>query len=144
MARRAGAFLLATGIVAVSCFAALIGLVWGFELRCDDSCSIGPHWRESPESWQWEAFAIAGLAGLGCAVVLLGAVVFRLRWLAVCMLIAWAGLAWAFMTLFRDSGLTSNAERGWLAIVLLLLGGATAIALTPPRTESRVRRARAL
>jgi hypothetical protein len=42
-------------------------------------------------------------------------------------------LAWAFMTLFRDSGLTSSAERGWLAIVLLLLAGAGAIALTPPR-----------
>jgi len=38
------------------------------------------------------------------------------------------------MTLFRDSGLTSNAERGWLAIVLLLLAGAAAIALTPGRT----------
>ena len=144
MARRAAAFLLTTGIVAASCFAALVGLLWGFELKCDDSCSIGSHWRESPESWQWEALGIAGLAGLGCAVVLLGAVVFRLRWLAVCMLIAWTGLAWAFMTLFRDSGLTSNAERGWLAIVLLLLGGAVAIALMPPRTESRVRRARAL
>jgi len=134
MARRAGAFLLATGIVAVSCFAALSGMLWGFELKCDDSCSIGPHWRESPESWQWEAFGIAGLAGLGCAVVLLGAVVFRLRWLALCMLTAWAGFAWAYMALFRDSGLTSNAERGWLAIVLLLLAGAAAIALTPGRT----------
>jgi hypothetical protein len=49
------------------------------------------------------------------------------------MLTAWAGLAWAFMTLFRDSGLTSNAERGWLTVVLLLLAGAAAIALTPPR-----------
>jgi MFS family permease len=133
MARRAGAFLLATGIVAASCFAALIGMLWGFELKCDDSCSSAPHWRESPESWQWEAFGIAGLAGLGCALVLLGAVAFRLRWLAVCVLTAWAGLAWAFMTLFRDSGLTSNAERGWLTITLLLLAGAVAIVLTPPR-----------
>jgi hypothetical protein len=134
MARRADAFLLATGIAAASCLAALIGLLWGFGLKCDDSCSIGPHWREDPQAWQWDAFGIAGLAGLGCAVVLLGAVAFRLRWLAVCVLIAWAGVAWAFMALFRDSGLTSNAERGWLTIVLLLLAGAVAIALTPPRT----------
>lgn len=134
MARRAGAFLLATGIVAASCFAALIGMLWGFELRCDDSCSIAPHWREDPESWQWNAFGIAGLVGLGCALVLLAAVLFRLRWLAVCALTAWAGLAWGFMTLFRDSGLTSNAERGWLTIALLLVAGAVAIALTPPRT----------
>jgi hypothetical protein len=105
MARRAGAFLLATSIVAASCFAALIGLVWGFGLKCDDSCSIGPQWREDPQAWQWDAFGFAGLAGLGCALVLLAAVVFRLRWLAVCGLVAWAGLAWAFMTLFRDSGL---------------------------------------
>jgi hypothetical protein len=134
MAGRVGAFLLATGIVGASCFAALIGLLWGFGLKCDDSCSVGSHWRESPESWQWEAFGLAGLAGLGCAVVLLGAVALRLRWLAVCMLLAWAGLAWAFMTLFRDSGLTSNEERGWLTIALLLLAGALAILLTPPRT----------
>jgi hypothetical protein len=67
IARRADAFLLATGIVAASCFAALVGLLWGSELKCDDSCSIGG---------------------------------------------------------------------GWLAIVLLLLGGAAAIALTPPRTEA--------
>ena len=133
MARSAGAFLLATGIVAASGFAALIGLFWGFGLKCDDSCKVGPDWREHPESWQWDAFGIAGLAGLGCALMLLAAVAFRLRWLAVCMLIAWAGLAWAFMTLFRDSGLTSNAERGWLTIVLLLLAGASAIGLTPPR-----------
>jgi hypothetical protein len=136
MARTAGALLLATGIVAASCFAALIGLLWGFALKCDDSCSIGSHWREDPGAWQWDAFGIAGLAGLGCALVLLGAVAFRLRWLAVCVLVAWASLAWAFMTLFRDSGLTSNAERGWLTIVLLLLAGALAIALTPPRTTS--------
>ena len=122
------------GIVAVSCFAALIGMLWGFELKCDDSCSIGSHWRESPESWQWEAFGYAGLAALGCALVLLGAIAFRLRWLAFFALVAWAGLAWEFMTLFRDSGLTSNAERGWLAILLLLLAGAVAIALTPPRS----------
>ncbi|HEU5064907.1 MAG TPA: hypothetical protein VFT86_03340 [Gaiellaceae bacterium] len=134
MARRAAAFLLATGIVAASCFAALVGLLWGFELKCDDSCSIGPHWRESPESWQWEAFGLVGLAGLGCALLFVFAVVLRWRWPAACVLIAWAGLAWAFMTLFRDSGLTSNAQRGWLAIVVLLLVGAAAIALTPPRT----------
>jgi hypothetical protein len=132
MARRAGAFLLATGIVAAS-FAALSGMLWGFDLKCDDSCSIGPRWRDDPQSWQWNAFGIAGLAGFGCALVLLAGIVFRLRWLAVCMLTAWAGLAWAFMTLFRDSGLTSNAERGWLTVVLLLLAGAAAIALTPPR-----------
>ena len=133
MARRAGAFLLATGIVAASGLAALIGVFWGFGLKCDDSCSVGPHWREDPQAWQWEAFGMVGLAGLGCALVLMAALVFRLRWLAVCVLTAWAGLAWAFMTLFRDSGLTSNAERGWLTIVLLLLAGAVAIALTPPR-----------
>jgi hypothetical protein len=133
MARRAGAFLLATGIVAASSFAALVGLVWGFGLKCDDSCSIGPHWREDPQAWQWNAFGIAGPVGLGCALVLLAAVVLRLRWLAVCALTASVGLAWAFMTLFRDSGLTSNVERGWLAISLLLLAGAAAIALTPPR-----------
>jgi hypothetical protein len=131
---RAAAFLLATGIVAASCFAALIGLLWGFGLKCDDSCSIGSHWSESPESWQWDALGLLGLAGLGCALLLLAAIAFRLRWFAVLVLTAWAGLAWAFMTLFRDSGLTSNVERGWLAILLLLCAGAVAIMLMPSRT----------
>ena len=133
MARRAGAFLLATGIVAVSFFEALTGVFWGFGLKCDDSCSSGPRWRDSPDSWQWEAFGIAGIAGLGCALAFLVAIAFRLRWLAACALAAWTGLAWWYMTLFRESGLTSNAERGWLAIALLVLAGAAAIALTPRR-----------
>lgn len=83
MVRRAGAFLLAMGIVVASCFAALIGLLWGFELKCDDSCSIGD-----------------------------------------------------IHDALSRLGLTSNAERGWQGIVLLVLAGALAIAL---RTRTGIR-----
>jgi hypothetical protein len=136
MAQRLGALVLAAGIAAASGFAALVGMLWGFALKCDDSCSSAPPWRDDPDAWQWEAFGTVAIAGFGCAIVFLAAVALRWRWLAVGMLAVWAVLAGTYMTLFRDSGLTSNAGRGWAAIALLLMAGIAACALT----RSRVRK----
>jgi hypothetical protein len=135
MAQRAAGILLAAGIAAASGFAALIGMFWGFGLTCDDSCSSGPLWRDDPDAWQWQAFGIVGIAGCASALLFLAAVALRWRWLALATLAVWAVLAGAFMVLFRDSGLTSNAERGWTAIAVLLLAGVAAVALVRPRPQ---------
>ena len=56
MEGRLGPILLAVGAVGISAFGALIGLVWGFGLKCDDACSTVPGWRNDPDAWQWDAF----------------------------------------------------------------------------------------
>jgi hypothetical protein len=127
---------MAAGIVAASGFGALIGVFWGFGLKCDDSCSSAPLWRDDPDAWQWQAFGTVGIAGFASALVFLAAVALRWRWLALAALAVWAALAGAFMVLFRDSGLTSNAGRGWTAIAVLLLAGVAAVALGRPRAKT--------
>jgi hypothetical protein len=136
MAQRAGSLLLAAGIAAASAFGALVGLFWGFGLTCDDSCSSGPLWRDDPNAWQWRAFGTVGIAGFASALVFLTAVALRWRWLAFATLAAWAALAGAFMVLFDDSGLTSNAGRGWTAIAVLLVAGVAAVALGRPQAQT--------
>jgi hypothetical protein len=135
MARRTSSLLLAAGIAAASGFGALIGIFWGFGLKCDDSCSSGPRWREDPDASQWHTFGTVGIAGFVCALVFLAAVALRSRALALGALAVWAVLAGAFMVLFRDSGLTSNVDRGWTAVAVVLLGGVAAVALAGSRAQ---------
>ena len=130
MAKQAGAVLLACGIAAASGFGALVGTTFGLGLTCDDSCSSAPPWREDPHAWQWQAFGWVAIAGFACALVFLAAIALRRRSASLATLAAWVLLAAAFMTLFRESGLTSNAGRGWAAIVVLFGAGVIAIALT--------------
>ena len=135
MARRISSLFLAAGIAVASGFGALIGVFWGFGLKCDDSCSSGPLWRDDPDASQWHTFGTLGIAGFGCALVFLAAVALRSRWLALGALAVWAVLAGAFMVLFRDSGLTSNVERGWTAVAVVLLVGVGAVALAGSRAQ---------
>lgn len=63
MVSQAGALLLGAAIAASSGFSALIGVLFGFSLKCDDSCRTPPGWRENPDAWQWEAFGWVAVAG---------------------------------------------------------------------------------
>jgi hypothetical protein len=129
------AVLLALSVAAVSGFAALIGTFWGFGLKCDDSCGTPPPWRDDPNASQWSALGATGLAGFACALVFLVGVAAGSRAIASAALGAWVLLAVGFLTLFRDSGLTSHAERGWLGLAGVALAGIVAIALRPPRAR---------
>jgi hypothetical protein len=135
MPRRLGSSLLAIGIATISGFAALVGLVWGFGLKCDDSCGEAPPWRDDPSAWQWNALGAVAIGGFVCSLLLVAAVVSRRRALASAALVSWGFLAVAFLTLFRGSGLTSHAERGWLGFVGVAIAGLTTIALMPPRNR---------
>jgi len=134
MVSRLGSLALAIGLAAVSGFGALAGTFWGFGLKCDDSCASPPaRWRDDPDSWQWETLGWVSLAGLCCALVFLVLVAVRLRAAAVGALAAWAVLAGVYLDLFRDSGLVSHVERGWLALSALFVAGVIAVLLAPSR-----------
>ena len=129
MAYRLGSLALALVIAAFSGFGALVGLVWGLSLKCDDSCSTAPPWRDDPNSWQWDAFAWVGIAGFVCALVFLSVIILgrtRVAWLS---LASWAALAVVFLRLFDDSGLTSHPGRGWLALAALVVTGGASVAM---------------
>ena len=131
MARRAGSLALAIGIVAVSLLGMLVGVLWGFSLKCDDSCGTPPPWRDDPDAWQWNAIGFLAIAGLACALAFFASVALRWKIAAFVALVAWAVVAGVFIDLFRDSGLTSHAERGWAALVVLVTTGLVAIGLVP-------------
>jgi hypothetical protein len=135
MLQRLGSLVFAFGIAVVSAFGALAGAFWGFSMKCGDSCSTAPYWRDDPEAWQWSAMGWVGLAGLACALVFLALVALRLRAGAAVVLISWGVLAVAYTDLFRDSGLVSHDEQGWLAISGLFVAGLIAIVLTPSRRQ---------
>jgi uncharacterized BrkB/YihY/UPF0761 family membrane protein len=131
--RRFASSVLAIGIAAISGFVALLGLVWGFALKCDDSCGTPPPWRDDPNAWQWNALGWVGIAGFVCAFLFFVAVVLRRRLVAWAALIVWTAVAVAFLEFFGEAGLTSQHERGRLGLAAALLAGVTAIALTPTR-----------
>jgi hypothetical protein len=109
---------------------ALIGLLWGFTLKCDDSCSAPPPWRDDPNAWQWNALGAVALGGFVCSAVFVAAIALRWRTVASAVLVSWGVLAAAFLMLFDSSGLTSHVERGWLGLAALAMCGLAAIALS--------------
>lgn len=111
----------------------LLGVLWGFSLKCDDSCGTPPPWRDDPDAWQWNAIGVLAIAGLACALAFFAAVALRWKIAAFAALVAWAVVAGVFLNLFSDSGLTSHAERGWGALLVLVTAGLAAIGLVPRR-----------
>jgi hypothetical protein len=63
--------LLAAAIAWVwSWWALLVGLVWGLDLRCDESCS-GDGWRHTQDTWQWYVVAALGLGAFAAGLMLI-------------------------------------------------------------------------
>ena len=136
MAQRILALALALGVAAAGGFGALVGVTFGFGLKCGDSCSVGPRWRDDPDSWQWETFGMLGIAGFVSGVLFLAAVALGWRWVSVALLACCGVLASVFISYFLDSGLSSNAGRAWTAVAALLLAGIAAIVLRGAKTRS--------
>ena len=133
MLERATAFVLATGVVAVSAFAAVVGTTWGFGLKCDDSCGTAGTWRDDPSAWQWEALGTLGLTGFLFAIGLLAGVALRQRVIMIVALCGWIGVAAAFTNLLRTSGLASMTPADAAALVMLVCAGAASVGLTLQR-----------
>jgi hypothetical protein len=84
----------------LSAWAALIGMVWGFGLKCDDGCSsIGNHWTDDPDSWQWTAWGWSGIGVFVLSLIALVLLVVRRRDAAWVAYAAWLVLAAVFATL---------------------------------------------
>jgi hypothetical protein len=135
MPRRFASFALSAAVATVSGFAALIGLFWGFGLKCDDSCGDPPPWRDDVNAWQWDALGAIGMGALVCSLVFVVTLAAGRRMLASLALAAWGLAALVFLMLFRDSGLTSHAGRGWLGLAVVAGAGVAAIASRPPRAR---------
>jgi hypothetical protein len=135
MPRRFASFALSAAVATVSGFAALIGLFWGFGLKCDDSCGDPPPWRDDVNAWQWDALGAVGVGAFGCSLVFVVALAAGWRTLASLALAAWGLAAATFLVLFSDSGLTSHAGRGWLGLAVVAAAGVAAIASRPPRAR---------
>jgi hypothetical protein len=135
MARRVIGLLVAVALAGVSGFAMLVGTLWGFTLKCDDSCSVLPPWRNDPEAWQWEALGWASIAVFVGAALFVGALAMRWRLISVGFLAASASFAAWFLTLLRDSGLMDGANAGpaWVGLAVCVLAGLAAVAVTPRR-----------
>lgn len=105
MLLRVSALLLALGLAVLSGWAALLGMVWGFSLQCDDSCSTpAGDWHDDPDAWQWSALGWTGIALFALAVVGLVLVALR-RGAAAPVFAAWAVAGAAFLALLLDSDL---------------------------------------
>ena len=102
---RLGTAFLTLGLVALSGWGALVGITFGFGLKCDDRCSTLGSWRDDPQAWQWQAFGFAGIGLFLSALVLLGAVVLGRTRAAVAAFVAWALIGLAFAALLDGSGL---------------------------------------
>ena len=101
------ALLLTLLVVAISGWAALVGWLWGFGLKCDESCSdIGGAWREDSDAWQWSALGWSGIGVLSCALLLFTALIARRRALAWLAAGGWVALGVAFLVLLDGSGLS--------------------------------------
>jgi hypothetical protein len=95
-------------------------------LRCDDSCSIAPGWRNDPTSWQWRGILVLALVILGASLVLNVAGLFRrarpLQIVAVAVQLV-AAVFLAVISLTAD-----ETHGGWNYLVMMLLFfGATGI-----------------
>ena len=102
---RVALLLLAIGLAVLSGWAALVGMLWGFGLQCDESCSTpAQSWSDDPGAWQWAAFGWAGIALLALAVAGLVLVARRRRAVAP-VYAAWAVAGTAFLALLFGSDL---------------------------------------
>ena len=123
MARRAVAVLLALVAVAASAFGALLAVLYGFGLQCDESCDSGGSWRDDPGAWEWQLYGWVGIACLAAALVLLAAVAAGLSRLATTALVVWLASAVTYGVLITG-GLSADTV---LVVVVLLLVGAAAV-----------------
>jgi hypothetical protein len=132
-ARRILALVLALAIGLISAGVGFSGVVWGFGLRCDDTCGDPPPWRDDEDAWQWSALGWTGIAAAVLAIAFLIALELRRRVPAAAAAVGWVPAAAWYLVLLDESGLTSNAWRGWLGIAVIAAAMALALAWTPTR-----------
>jgi hypothetical protein len=100
------ALLLTLVIVAISGCAAFVGTLYGFGLKCDESCSkIGGSWSVERDAWQWDALGWCSVGVFGCALLFFAALIARRRVLAQVTAGGWVALGIAFLVLWNGAGI---------------------------------------
>lgn len=133
MARRVGSVLLTLAVAGLTGWAALVGMLFGFGLKCDESCSAPPRsWADDPDAWQWDVMGWTGVFAFAFSVLLLVLVGMRARERAWAALIGWAISGGVFVALLEKSTLSSSGLV-WAAFVAVAGAGAGAVALTRTR-----------
>jgi hypothetical protein len=140
MTARVVSLVLALGLVIVSTLSAFMGFIWGFGLKCDDACGTPPPWRESRDAWQWDALGTVAVSGLVCALAFLAVLALQLRSAAFVALAVWTALGVGLLALFRDSGVISDVQNGWVGLGVLVVVGISSIVLMPARKQQRLTR----
>lgn len=130
---------LALGVAAASAFLALVAVLWGFALKCDDSCSTARGWREDPNAWEWSAFGWVGIGGFVAALLVLIAIALRRKLVAWFALALWGICGVVYLRLLSGSGLTSHEPRGWVALAALAVAAGIAVELMNPRARGSSR-----
>jgi hypothetical protein len=101
------ALLLTLVIVAISGCVAFVGTLYGFGLKCDESCSkIAESWSEERDAWQWGALGWSSIGMFGCALVFCAALIGRRRVLAQVTAVGWVALGIAFLGLWDGAGIS--------------------------------------
>jgi hypothetical protein len=111
--------LLALVVVAATAFAALLAVIFGFGLQCDESCDPDGRWQDDPSAWQWQLLGWVGVVCLAAAFFLLLAAAAGWSRVAPAALAVWFVLAVALGALLA-SGL--SAESMLVPVVVLLIG----------------------
>lgn len=128
--------LLALAGWAGSVWVLLVGLLWGLALKCDDSCSDAPGWRENPDAWQWN-----GLAALGVVAFLAGGALVLFVWrrrpllAAVAVVVGFAASALLFGGLITSEWIDHLDRRSpgeLLLLIAAVFGPIFAVLLTVP------------
>ena len=123
LARSAGAQLLAFLNLAGAAVLAFLGFLAN-GLRCDDSCSIAPGWRNDPHAWQWGAQFALTLVILGSALLLNVVAQIRhtprLRWLPVLLQVAALVLLTVLSLTAVGGGRRGSSD--WLVYLFLFFG----------------------
>lgn len=137
-ARRRLALLAAAIAWVWSWWALLVGLVWGLDLRCDESCT-GDGWRHTQDAWQWNLVAAAGIGAFaaGLALVLL---VWRRRVRAATIAVIVEALCGAALAVALAPGWWQHVDsrNAWpLALTAASAACAVVAVLLTPRTAAQ-------
>jgi hypothetical protein len=125
---------------AASVWPLLVGLVFS-GLACDDSCNDGAGWRNDPDAWQWDSFAVLGVLAFIAAGAFAVFVWRGRRWAAA---LALAVAAAATLVLF--GGLVTNdwvhhldrrSPGELLLLTVFVFAAPLALILMPPRLDDR-------
>lgn len=129
MARRLTSVGLALVVLVASTYAALVGIVFGWGLQCDESCDGGDAWRDDPGAWQWDALGWTSVGLFVAACVLVGGAAFARRGVTLGALAGWAICAVPYGILLVEGESPDALLVGGVTVLVGAIGASSALVL---------------